>query len=201
MRILKTDNGFTLLQLITTLLVIAVVSAMAAPSFLSWIPEIRLKGAANALFSVMSNTKMNAVKENKSWAIVFDTANNRYYVCDGPGSDGVWTTLSDNDVVNVYCMDGSDANDPDLPANCSQRKGGIVFGKGDAKKGPNNVAIPADFVSYTSDKVVCNSRGTTSNGYVYIQGKDGTTSYAIGTLTTGVVRVFKSNEGAKGYAR
>ncbi len=207
MKMLKTERGFTVLQLIATMLIIAVVSVIAIPSLLSWIPEAHLKGAANALFSVMSNTKMNAVKENRSWAIVFDTTNNKYYVCDDWGADGNWTGSNDttgtgdNHIVSAYCMDGSDANDPGLPANCSQRKGGIVLGKGDASNGPNGATIPANFVSYSSQRVVCNSQSITNAGFAYIEGKDGTTSYAIGTSATGVVRVFKSNEGASGYAR
>ncbi len=214
MKILKASDGFSILQIITTLAVISIISAITVPAVLSWMLDIRLKGAANNLFLDMNNVKMSAIKENKSWAIVFDTANNRYFICDDWGADGSWTGTNDNtgtgdnNIVSRRCMDGSDPNDPTLPATCSQRKNHIVLGSGDAtirasiqSPVPAPTAIVSDFVSYTGDRVIFRPQGIATAGYVYIQSLDANTSYAIGTSATGVVRVFKSNKGESGYAR
>lgn len=200
------NKGFTLTELAILCVLIGVVGAIAIPNIISWLPEMRLKRGAMALHSHMVNVRMNAVKENRDWAIVFDTANNRYFVCDDAGADGNWvgagdpTGAGDNNIVGTYCMDGSAFDIPGVnpdPA-CSQRESGIVLGSGDAANFDGG-AIVADKVSYNNNFVAFNSQGIGNSGYVYMEHDGATSSFAVGTLTSGVVRVLKSARGANDY--
>ncbi len=81
---MKQESGFTLVELMIVIGVAAVLMAIAIPGILGWMPDYRLKGAANDLFSNLQWTKLNAVKANKDWAVVFDTvptSPTAFYLC------------------------------------------------------------------------------------------------------------------------
>ena len=91
--VMKRDSGFTLVELMIVIAVSAIIVMFAVPGVLGWMPNYRLKGAANDLYSNLQWAKLNAVKENKEWAVVFDTANGQYHICSDPGADGLWATV------------------------------------------------------------------------------------------------------------
>ena len=124
----------------------------------------------------MHKTRMSAIKRNQDWALVFDPGANLYYICSDPGADGVWSTVTgSNTVEKTVTFTGYAA--------------GIQYGNGVATTNANvgGGAFPAGFVSYNSNVLTFNPRGTCSSGYVYIFYEDA--SYAIGTLSTGIIRL------------
>ena len=56
--------GFTLTELMTVLAIIAVLSAVAAPSFGSLIASQRAKGATSDLFTALTRARSEAIKRN-----------------------------------------------------------------------------------------------------------------------------------------
>ena len=72
--------GFSTVEMMIVIAIIAVLAAFTLPSFIEYYPEWRLRRAAGDLFSNMQFAKVNAVKSNSPWAVVFDPANNRYRV-------------------------------------------------------------------------------------------------------------------------
>jgi prepilin-type N-terminal cleavage/methylation domain-containing protein len=72
--------GFTLVELMVALAVIAVISSVAAPNLNGWMRIYRLKSAAMDLYSNMQLAKVNAVKENREWRIDFDSTNSTYRI-------------------------------------------------------------------------------------------------------------------------
>ena len=63
-----------------TIAVLAILSAIAVPSFLDWIPKYRLKGAASDLFGNMQLAKMTAIENNTTCSLTFTAAPDRYVV-------------------------------------------------------------------------------------------------------------------------
>ena len=170
------QQGFTLAEVIMVLAIIGILAAIAIPNFLSWLPNMRLKAAARDLYSSMQKARAEAIKTNRSHAIVFDTANNRYVLCSSPGADDNWSTLADNTVVET--------------TDFGNYKSGVGYGHGTIV-GNNSVtgeAIPADNVSYISpaNVLVINSRATSNAGYVYLHNQDNTV-FAVGTLSSGAI--------------
>jgi type IV fimbrial biogenesis protein FimT len=171
-------KGFTLVEAMVVIAVIGIAVAVAVPNIVGYMPEYRLKRAARDLYSAMQSTKMGAIKNNSSWAIVYDPGNSCYFICSDPGADATWSTTADNTVVSTIPFPGYGS--------------GINYGHGIATTNATvgGGTFPANNISYNSNVLVFNSRGTGSGGYVYIQNNQ-STSYAVGTRTSGAILLRK----------
>ena len=174
-------KGFSLMELMIVIAIIGIVSTIAIPNFLSYRSDSRLRGAVRELVGDMQKTRISAVKNNETWAIVFDTANNRYVICSENGADDDWTTLGDNVQEKTVRFSGY--------------KAGITYGKGSA--GTPIGGTFGDFVTYPSPNNVLtfNSTGVGNSGYVYLTNNSGG-SYGVGTLTSGIVILRRWNGSA-----
>lgn len=175
--------GFTIIEVVIVVTIIGILSAIATPVFLKWLPGIRLKGAARDLFGDMQATRMVAVKNNKNTAITFDPGNDRYLIC------------------NNWDKSTNSCNVPTRTVDLSSLKSGIGFGHGNATKeidDPASTSIPDD-VTYTSpDNIVVFTRqgGVESAGYVYLDHEEGTTTYVVGGLISGAIKVKRWGGGS-----
>jgi prepilin-type N-terminal cleavage/methylation domain-containing protein len=171
------NDGFTLIELLVVLIVLGILASITIPGFSTWLPNYRLKSASRDLYSNMQLAKMGAIKANADWAIAFDTGANRYFVYSDAG-DGDWTTTGDNATEKTV----------DLAAY----KAGVSYGHGNAANDIPGGAFPGDDVSYTNNVAVFNPRGTCDEeGYVYLENSKTTTTYGVGTRTSGVIRLRK----------
>jgi type IV fimbrial biogenesis protein FimT len=162
--------------MIVVICIIAILAAIAIPAFAVWLPNYRLKSAARDLYSNLQLAKLGAVKENKSWAVVFDQGNDRYYIVSDDGANDTWDGPVDDTIERTVDL----ANYED-----------IYFGHGTANKDIDDDPFSADDVVYgASDVVVFNSRGTCNSGYVYLANQKNTT-YGIGTRASGVILLRK----------
>lgn len=189
----KNNEGFSLVELIIAIAIIGILAAIAIPSFAKWRPNVSLKVASRDLYTNMQKAKMGAVKTNREWAIIFDTPNNRYFLCSDSGDDGVWS----NPPVSVT-VDPVDGETIERTISLSGYGYEIGYGHGNADKQANTAGdpfplAPDDDVSYvTPDNVVTfNSRGTGAGGYVYLDHQDTTITYAVGTTSSGSIRLKK----------
>lgn len=172
------QKGFTLVEVMIVVAIIGILAAIATPALLAWLPNMRLKAAARDLYSKMQRTRMEAIRTNETWAIVFDPPTNRYLVCSSSGADTVWSTIADNTVTETVDL--------------STYNSGIGFGHGSIPAGNSATtpagAFPANNVNYTSNVLTFNNRGIGSAGYVYLDNENhDNTVYAIGTQSSGVV--------------
>ena len=179
----------TLVELLVTIGIILFIAVVGFATFFNtagWEAHNRLKAAAGELFLNMQKARAEAVKGNKTWAIVFQTGNpNRYHICSDNG-DGNWETLANNAIVKTVDL--------------ATYKHRIVFGAGAATMTATSTssAFPAgfDFVSFTNNLVVFSPTGLpASSGYCYLS-NDSNESYAVGAMTSGVIKVKKWNRTA-----
>lgn len=68
----RREQGFTLVELMITVVVIAVLLVIAVPSFAEMIDKSRLKGAANGVIDLINNARVESVKQSRSVNISFD---------------------------------------------------------------------------------------------------------------------------------
>jgi len=68
----KVSKGFTIIELMITVVVLSVLAALAAPSFLSIIEKRRLVGATDNLASLLQYARSEAIKQNQTIMLQFN---------------------------------------------------------------------------------------------------------------------------------
>ena len=69
---LKRRPGFTIIELIITIAVFAILLGMAIPAINSWLPGYRLRSAARDIASNMQLARMRAISVNQNYGVDFD---------------------------------------------------------------------------------------------------------------------------------
>ena len=97
---MKTQNGFTVYELLTVIGIIAILSAIAVPSMLSWRLDAKLRSASNILRGDLQLAKARALRENTIVAIIFTANGYNIFTDNGAGANaGNWNLDADEVVV------------------------------------------------------------------------------------------------------
>ena len=120
----KKKSGFTVLELMTTMAVIAMLSTIAIPNIIDWLPRHRLSIAAKNLFTDIHYTRQRAASLNREYRIVFTVGSEQYQIEQGDASAGSsWPGTVDGNIrkfadsTSSYFQSGVDivsATDHDL---------------------------------------------------------------------------------------
>ena len=86
-------RGVTLIELMVTVAVLAVIATLAAPSFSDFLQRYRLRGAAEDIASLVAGARVEAVMSNRAVGVVF------------AGADAAW------------CVGAVSAPDPATPGD------------------------------------------------------------------------------------
>jgi prepilin-type N-terminal cleavage/methylation domain-containing protein len=183
-------SGFTLIEVLMTIVVLAILAAVAVPGFSVWLPKYQLKAAARDVVSNFQLAKMGAIKNNRAWGVVFDPGVNpgRYYLCSDPGANGNWEGPAGDDTV-------------EKAVDLASYQSGVDYGHGDATKkatsdgGP--FPDPYDDISFIGNVATFSPKGTVTRvGYVYLSNRRGA-SCAVGAPSTAGVIVLKRWTGSE----
>ena len=153
----RPSAGFTLVELLVVVAIIAILSAVAIPTFNSYRDGCCLKAAMADLCTMIRETKYSAANE-KYFAVGFKPEAGRVALISGKGPDGSWNTADDL-IVRSFLL--------------SDKGGGLSFGYGSYGPLPD-LAETADGITFQSNNtLVCNEDMTGNAGTVYIISKSG----------------------------
>ena len=93
--IMKRTEGLTLIELVVVMSILSVMVLISIPNIGRWLPRYRLRSAVRDVASAMQLARLGAIKDNREWAIQFDTDGQTYRVLSDDGADGAWETADD----------------------------------------------------------------------------------------------------------
>jgi type IV fimbrial biogenesis protein FimT len=74
------ETGYTLIELMVTIAIVAILASIAIPNFFSYLPKHRLKNAALEIQSTIQKARMEAIKGNTAVVLTFDPGSDSYLV-------------------------------------------------------------------------------------------------------------------------
>jgi type II secretory pathway pseudopilin PulG len=174
-------GGYSIIELVVTLVVMGIMVSIAIPTFSRWLPDYQLKTAATELYSNLQLAKMSAVRDNIEWALFFSPNFRLYQIRVGTGPDGDYIDPGGYNVQKTIWLDNY--------------RGGVRYGHGSATAdlgaGWDDEVTFSGVPDLPDNTVLFSPRGMAKpQGYVYLQNSKNVT-YAVGALTTGLILMRK----------
>ena len=73
------ESGFSLIELVVVIAMVAIISAIAIPNMIGWRGERQLRGAVNNLLGNLQLARMQAIREAETVSILFAAGNPATY--------------------------------------------------------------------------------------------------------------------------
>ncbi|MBU4184602.1 MAG: GspH/FimT family pseudopilin [Proteobacteria bacterium] len=93
MSISSKQSGFTIIEMMIVIAIMAILTGIAVPNYLAYLPKSRLNGAARQVMGDLMAARMKAVKLNHRVKVFF-YSNHEYKICDDANND---TTIDDGE--------------------------------------------------------------------------------------------------------
>jgi prepilin-type N-terminal cleavage/methylation domain-containing protein len=77
---MRNDSGFSVVELVVVIAILGILTTIAVPNFVAWIPKYRVKDAAQDLYSNIQLAKMEAIKRNQNCTVTFDAGADNYQI-------------------------------------------------------------------------------------------------------------------------
>ena len=150
---MRKPRGFTLVELVITIAVAAVLMAIAVPSFNSVLAGWRLSSVTNELIAAVHLTRSEAVRLNRSVSLC-RTANATATTCAGGGS-AAW---------NQWIVTSTNVIRRGSPENVSAINVASTFGNDTVTFGPNGLPTAGSTITICSTANIADNVRTLSVG-------------------------------------
>lgn len=102
MRFSFNQKGFTLIEMLTTVGIIAILSSVAIPSFSTWLSKHRADSEATRLYFNLMASKQRAIRNNSTVIVTFSPGTSSYSIHDDLNENGA---VDVGESVNVIILD------------------------------------------------------------------------------------------------
>jgi len=123
----RAASGFTVLELIVAIGIASIVMGIAIPSFLSWLPTLRLSSAARQVATDLQVARMKAISQNTANTVTFTPSTGTYTFTLGAES-------RDIDVLYPGITIASASNPTFTPRGTANAAATITLSNGSAQK-------------------------------------------------------------------
>jgi type IV fimbrial biogenesis protein FimT len=86
---MQKNFGFSLIELLVIIAILAVLSSLGTPAFLQWRSNAKLRDAVSSLRGDLEMAKLRAIRENEFVTVIFNNNNYLVFIDDGAGAGGV----------------------------------------------------------------------------------------------------------------
>ena len=165
LRIIKGKRGFTITEVIVVCAIIGIIAAVGIPGFSRWLPNYRLRLAAQEILSGFQLAKTTAIKQNTNCTIIFSVPSIDRYI---PGNtDCIYLVYADSDRDLEY---DAGVDQVIRSRNWAEYNNDISFNLNSGTQGTNFMAnddgLPA--ISFRPNGMPINNNGLPSGGTVYL---------------------------------
>jgi prepilin-type N-terminal cleavage/methylation domain-containing protein len=100
---IENENGFSLIELLVAVAVVAILSAIAIPAYNDFVATSRVRDAATELMQEMKLARIMAIRTSTPYVIAFNLGANSYTIGADPGNTGAPTAaIRVIDIDNKY---------------------------------------------------------------------------------------------------
>jgi Tfp pilus assembly protein FimT len=147
----RKESGLTAFELAVTLAIIATMAALTLPPYMRWRQQAHLSGGISNLASDLEMAKTQAIRENATVVVDFETGNYKLFLDTGDGGGGPpnWNREADERLVL----------ERDLPPGVQIDMASLSFPTVGDKTRFNNRGIPYDIVA---PETILIKQGTTN---------------------------------------
>ncbi len=193
------STGFTLIEIMIVLALIAIVSSIAMPSLRGFAASTRLKSTAQAIRDMLNFARDMAITERTSYLVVFDLTTNRYWLASSETFNlaAPSTPVTTNSVGVQSAQPITDQGTTALQGTPPSRTNAIL---GIPQKPGHNVSLARMITNHNSqtlqidsgvDYVYFSPTGSSEDAVLYFQDQRGHVMSVTVENATGRIRLQK----------
>ncbi len=132
----KNSQDFTIIEILIVLLIVGILSALAAPSFLGMLNRAKVNDAVAKVRGALQEAQREAIRKSKSCSVTLDTTNNKVtgsclVTGDRTLPDGVAMANNINGVIKFSFRGNTTFTVPSSVASPTDPSGKIILYKSD----------------------------------------------------------------------
>jgi prepilin-type N-terminal cleavage/methylation domain-containing protein len=126
-------NGFTLVELVMVMAIVAILAGIATPFLLKAIPNMRLRSTARDIYSAMMQAKVEAIRRGENVTLLFNSPGDSYimFLDNGAGAGGANDQTPNGTepvIIHLTALPNRVTYDPGLVVDATPYADGVSFG-------------------------------------------------------------------------
>ena len=93
-------KGFTLVEIVVTISILSILTAITIPTYISWLPKHRLQTSVRQIYDDLNLAKMEAVRTNTVAVAIFYPFNNQNIVENGRKRYLLFSSRCISEIIN-----------------------------------------------------------------------------------------------------